>query len=115
MTAKGKDDLRGRQVVFLASIDWDAAWQRHQVLASCFARNGCEVFFVENTGFRDFQFADAGRITHRLLSALLGAKASRHMHHIPRGLRLISPLVLPPTHSLFRLANRYWFLPRLVR
>ncbi|MFH2202305.1 MAG: oligosaccharide flippase family protein, partial [Elusimicrobiota bacterium] len=46
---------------------------------------------------------------------LLGAKASRHMHHIPRGLRLISPLVLPPTHSLFRLANRYWFLPRLVR
>lgn len=100
--------LAGRQVVILASIDWGAAWQRHQAWAARFAASGHRVFFVENTGFRDFRASDAGRILKRVKAAG-GARAPA-----PPGVSVVSPLVLPPTRGAFRRANRGLFIPRLV-
>src|SRR6185436_9476824 len=100
------------QFVFLSSIDWSSAWQRHQVLASSFAEvYGNEVFFVENTGFRGFRPQDASRVANRLLS-LVGPKAAARAEG---KLKVVSPAVLPPTLDLFRKANRRWLIPRLLR
>jgi hypothetical protein len=37
-------------VVILAGIRWDFLWQRHQTLATLFARSGYPTVFVETTG-----------------------------------------------------------------
>ncbi|MFA6091820.1 MAG: oligosaccharide flippase family protein [Elusimicrobiota bacterium] len=103
------------QAVFLASIDWDAAWQRHQALASEFALRGTQVFFVENTGFRDLRFSDARRVLRRLSGIILPTSKRRHIHPVPENIRVMAPLVLPPTHDLFRLINRRVLLPLVLR
>ncbi|MBI4424833.1 MAG: hypothetical protein HY554_13965 [Elusimicrobia bacterium] len=98
------------QVVLLSSVEWASAWQRHQAWASRFAAAGHEVFFVEGTGFRDLKPSDAGRVLRRLKNAAASAPGAPP----PPGIRVVAPLVLPPTASAFRLANRAWLLPRLV-
>lgn len=93
-------------VVILSSIEWSAAWQRHQSFARQWARAGHAVFFVENTGFREPRLRDLKRLLDRLRPRP-GADA-------PEGVRLISPFVLPPTRRLFREANESLLIPRLV-
>lgn len=93
-------------VVILSSIEWSAAWQRHQAFARQWALAGHEVFFVENTGFREPRLRDLNRLLRRLRRRLPAAP--------PEGVRLISPVVLPPTRRLFRQANASFFVPRLV-
>lgn len=99
------------QVVVLSSIDWGAAWQRHQIFASQFAAEGRDVFFVENSGFRDPGLADAGRVLDRL-SRLGGGGSERAS--VPAGVKVVPPAVLPPTRAPFRAVNDAWLLPRLA-
>lgn len=105
--------FQGRQVVILASIDWSAAWQRHQAWAAAFAAQGAEVFFVENTGFRDLRAADLGRVAARLSRLTRG----RHRSSVPppKRVHVVAPFVLPPTRPAFRVINAVYMLPMLVR
>lgn len=100
-----------RQVVILSSIDWDTAWQRHQAFAAAFAARGDEVFFVENTGFRDPRLRDLPRLLRRVRN-ILTPSAISGSHRIPPGLGVFSPSVLPPS---WRRLNRSVFIPRLLK
>ncbi len=101
------------QVVVLSSIDWDTAWQRHQIFAAQLAAAGHEVFFVNNTGFRNPDFADIPRVWKRIIG--LTAPSTRSATNtIPRGLHVISPKVLPPTSPVFRGLNSSLLLPNLL-
>ncbi len=102
------------QVVILSSIDWDTAWQRHQIFAAAFAVAGREVFFVENTGFRNPVMKDLPRLWKRARNLLHPSSVSG-ANPIPAGLRVFSPRVLPPTWSIFRRLNKDYFIPRLLR
>jgi len=104
---KTQNYLRGRQVVFLASIDWGATWQRHQALAEAFALAGADVFFVENTGFRGPSYGDFSRVLGRIRRMSRPARRQKSR-------RIISPMVLPPTHKIFRLLNAVYFVPLLI-
>lgn len=99
------------QVVVLSTIDWGAAWQRHQIFAARFAASGRGVFFVENTGFRDPGLSDAGRVFGRLRHLL-----SPHGEPpgVPAGVTVVPPAVLPPTRAAFRALNEARLLPRLT-
>lgn len=105
-----QDPLASRQVLILSSVEWDAAWQRHQSFAQRWARAGHEVFFVENTGLRNPRLEDLARIGRRLRRAC----APRRRQEPPRGIKLFAPLVLPPTTSSFRLLNDAFLVPRLA-
>ncbi|MBI4060102.1 MAG: oligosaccharide flippase family protein [Elusimicrobia bacterium] len=106
--------LNAEQVVVLSSIDWDTAWQRHQIFAAAFAAEGREVFFVENTGFRNPSWRDLPRLWRRLRNlAFPGAVAGSNGG--PEGVRILPPRVLPPTWVVFRLLNSLIFLPALRR
>jgi O-antigen/teichoic acid export membrane protein/glycosyltransferase involved in cell wall biosynthesis len=96
-------------VVILSSVEWDAAWQRHHAFAESWARAGHRVFFVENTGFREPGLADLGRVARRLRRAGRSRRAGT-----PKGIEVVSPLVLPPTRRLFREANAALLAPRLA-
>ena len=102
------------QVVFLSSIDWNTAWQRHQIFAAQFARAGYEVFFVENTGFRNPRLSDAPRIWARLRN-LARLHSAEGVNAVPAGLKVLPPRVAPPTHAALRWINAGWLLPRLAR
>lgn len=105
----------GREpVVVVSSIDWDTAWQRHQIFAAAFAAAGREVFFVENTGFRSPGWKDVPRLWRRLVN-LFSPKSAGGANPIPNGVRVVSPRVLPPTNALFRALNARVFLPALER
>ncbi|MDX6769820.1 MAG: oligosaccharide flippase family protein [Elusimicrobiota bacterium] len=102
-----------RQVVVLSTIDWDTAWQRHQIFAAAFAARGDEVFFVENTGFRNPSWRDLPRVWRRLRNQAFPSAVSGS-NSIPDGVRVLSPRVLPPTWRLFRALNSRVFIPRLL-
>lgn len=98
-------------VVVLSSIDWDTAWQRHQIFASQFAAAGRKVLFVENTGFRNPRLADSVRLGGRLRR--LASRPPRLA--APAGVEVLAPATLPPTLPLFRAANARWLVPRVTR
>jgi glycosyltransferase involved in cell wall biosynthesis len=95
------------QILILSSIDWDSAWQRHQIFASQLAQAGHDVFFVENSGFRNPGLADLSRLRGKALGRPQPPAA-------PASLRVVAPRVLPPTWSLFRRANAALFIPLLA-
>lgn len=99
-------------VVILSSVEWDATRQRHHAFAEQWAKAGHRVFFVENTGFREPGLRDLRRVTGRLSRAWRGGGA-RHAR-VPKGISVVSPLVLPPTRKLFREANAALLAPRLA-
>jgi O-antigen/teichoic acid export membrane protein/glycosyltransferase involved in cell wall biosynthesis len=90
-----------------ASIDGSATYQRHQALTDAFLAAGAEVFFVENTGFRQPSLADLGRVFKRLKRLLRPARKTSNR-------RVISPFVLPPTHRVFRAINAVHLVPLLL-
>ena len=103
--------LAGRQILILSSIEWDAAWQRHQAFARQWAEAGHEVFFVENTGFRGLGLRDAKRVAKKLSGLARGGPAAKNA--LPKNLRVINPLVLPPA-GVLRRVNESVLVPRLA-
>src|SRR4051812_29556304 len=87
--------------LFVSNIAWDFVWQRHQTMASLFARD-FDVVFCELPGIRRVGVRDFGRIWSRLL-AMTSARSPRAV--LPRGVRLARPWVLPATNALFHAAN----------
>lgn len=102
------------QVVVLSSIDWGVAWQRHHIFAAQLAEAGREVFFVENTGFRNPSWRDLPRLWRRAAN-LLSVPRTNRLNTIPEGVRVITPRVLPPTWGVFRTLNSSSLLPTLAR
>lgn len=105
--------LDSSQIVVLSSIDWEAAWQRHQIFATQLAEAGHEVFFVENSGFRNPGVKDLPRVWKRL-KKILRPEAAAGRRPKTAGVEVIAPRLLPPTHGAFRLANASLFIPQLL-
>jgi glycosyltransferase involved in cell wall biosynthesis len=107
--------ISGRDVIVISNVDWEPLWQAPQEIATRFGENGNRVVFVENTGVRSPRPRDAGRVLGRLAQR---ARAVRHEGVLsPRpGVRVHSPLVLPPFGSRARRAlNRRLLVPALAR
>jgi glycosyltransferase involved in cell wall biosynthesis len=102
-------------VVILSGIRWDFLWQRHQILATLFARSGYPTIFVETTGLTNPRHdrATARKVLRRLLRA--GGKGRKASDDTPQNLTVYSPVVAPPTWKVFRRLNRKLLVPRVVR
>jgi hypothetical protein len=95
-------------VVVLAGVRWDFLWQRHQTVATLFARAGYPTAFVETTGLANPRPSALGKVGARVRRAGAG--------RVGDGWPLVyAPLVLPPTLGVFRAANRRFFVPRVAR
>lgn len=101
-------------MVILASIRWDFLWQRHQALATLFARAGYPTTFVETTGIYNPRpdAATVRKVLRRLSSSR--SRGGRRASEEPN-LTVYSPLVAPPTARAFRSLNRRVFVPRIAR
>jgi hypothetical protein len=95
-------------VVVLAGVRWGFLWQRHQTVATLFARAGYPTVFVETTGLANPRPSALGKVGARVR----GAGAGRTGDGWPL---VYPPLVLPPTLGVFRAANRRFFVPRVAR
>lgn len=76
-----------------------------------FADNGWQVDFVGNTFFRNPNMKDLSRLLER--TKRTGHQSSRN--EVPANIRLINPQVLPPNGFLFRMLNRMFFVPQLLK
>jgi glycosyltransferase involved in cell wall biosynthesis len=103
--------LRKPPVVILSGVRWGFLWQRHQALATLFARAGYPTVFVETTGLANPcpRVPTLRRVAGRLRRAGSGGPSGE------QGLTVYAPLVLPPTHNLFRGINRRFFARRVIR
>lgn len=86
--------------LFISNIAWDFVWQRHQSLASLFARDGA-VVFCEIPGMKRVRLRDFGRVWTRLRT--LREPVARTA--VPAGIELLRPFVLPSTNAAFRAFN----------
>ena len=95
-------------VVVLSGVRWDFLWQRHQAVATLFARAGYPTVFVETTGLANPRPSALPKVWTRV-------RKSRTSQAGERGPTVHPPLVLPPTLRIFRAANRRLLLPRMAR
>ncbi len=98
-------------VVVLSGVRWDFLWQRHQTLATLFARAGYPTVFVETTGIANP--AVTGSTLRKVASRIRHSGGERTFGQ--KNLAVYAPLALPPTFELFRGVNRRFFVPRTVR
>ena len=84
--------LKNKNIICISSIDWDFVWQGHQEIMSTFAKNGNRILFIENTGARMPEIADASRIIKRIKNWFQGTRGIRKEND---NLYIYSPLVLP--------------------
>jgi glycosyltransferase involved in cell wall biosynthesis len=96
-------------VVILSGVRWDFLWQRHQALATLFARAGYPTVFVETTGLANLRPSRA--TLRKVASRVRRARRST----VEKRLTVYAPLAAPPTYKTFRWLNRRFFVPRLVR
>ena len=68
MTARSKSTGSRPTTLVISNIAWDFVWQRHQTLASLFARDS-EVVFLEVPGIRRVRLRDEKKSPYGLLWA----------------------------------------------
>ncbi len=100
-------------VVMLSGIRWDFLWQRHQILATRFARAGYRTVFVETTGLSN-PGLDSGTI-RKVAARLRRSGGTGENSPEEPNLTVYSPLVAPPTWRAFRILNRRVLLPRAAQ
>jgi len=105
--------MKNIDFLILSSIDWDFLMQRHQVFATGFSLEGA-VFFVENTGFGKPKFTSIKPIFSRLKNIIFKSKTN-NLNPIPKNLKVIAPLMLPPVGKLANLLNQHFFIPFLIK
>lgn len=99
-------------VIILAGVRWDFLWQRHQILATLFARAGYPTVFVETTGLANPKLDPD---TLRKVFARFRRSSREKEPPEAMDISVYSPLALPPTLGPFRRLNRAIFVPRVVR
>jgi glycosyltransferase involved in cell wall biosynthesis len=95
-------------VVVLSGVRWGFLWQRHQTVATLFARAGYPTVFVETTGLANPGPSALAKVGARVRKSGAGLAGDGGPFVYP-------PLVLPPTLRVFRAANRRLLLPRVAR
>jgi glycosyltransferase involved in cell wall biosynthesis len=98
-------------VVILSGVRWDFLWQRHQTLATLFARAGYPTVFVETTGLANPRPTRA--TLRKVVSRIRHTRGEKFTAE--KGLTVYAPLATPPTYRVFRWLNRRFFVPRVVR
>ncbi|HEX5850270.1 MAG TPA: glycosyltransferase [Rubrobacter sp.] len=100
-------------VVVLAGIRWNFLWQRHQTLATLFARSGYPTVFVETTGLA---FPKPGKETLRnVFSRIPGSSRRGGKPPGQNNPTVYAPLTAPPTPKPLRWANQRFLVPRVLR
>lgn len=103
--------IKGRDIIFISSIDWDDQWQAPQELALRLSKAGNRVLYLENTGIRAPGLRDTKRIIRRL-KHWAGALRKHSVNSVLPNLWVHAPLVLPPFSPALRdKFNRHLFLP----
>src|SRR5919205_244741 len=103
--------IKGRNVIFISSIDWDDRWQAPQELALRLTEAGNRTLYIENTGIRAPGLRDAGRVKRRF-KHWAGALRGQSVREVFPGLWVHAPFVLPPfSAGLRRRLNRGLLLP----
>lgn len=113
------ESLQSHKLIMLSEIDWSHLWQRHQIFASLFAQSGFETLYLNRTGMRLPGVRELPYLWQRVLEASKGSQApatSLSGEQVESGLlRIMNPLVLPPTSGFLRWLNQTLFIPRLAR
>lgn len=108
----GPQMVTGKQIVCLASINWEFNWQGHQEVMARFAAAGNTVLFIENTGIRMPGWRDLPRLRQRLRDWRKGVQGIRQVRE---NLYVCSPIVLPFPYSRIAQAINRWFFMRTIR
>jgi glycosyltransferase involved in cell wall biosynthesis len=107
--------IKGRNIIFISSIEWDFLWQGHQEIAIRLARAGNRILYVENMGVRSPGLKDAARVANRL-GRWGKSLRTGGVRQVAPNINVCAPLIMPPFGSrLHRALNRRILLPLIRR
>jgi glycosyltransferase involved in cell wall biosynthesis len=107
--------ISGRDIICIASIEWDFLWQGHQEINLRLARAGNRILYIENTGVRAPGLKDTRRVLKRF-KRWGSSLRSDGVREVAPNLFVCSPLVLPPLGPNWqRQINRRALLPFIRR
>src|SRR2546429_1523197 len=107
--------ISGRDIICIASIEWDFLWQGHQEINLRLARAGNRILYMENTGVRAPGLKDTRRVLKRL-KRWGSSLRSDGVREVAPNIFVCSPLVLPPLGPNWqRQVNRRALLPLIRR
>lgn len=102
--------MRNTDIIILSGIDWNFSWQRHQILATYFAKKGFRVNFVNSTMVKN---PDLKHFLKRLKRKFSNKKNKDY--DLLNNLKVIRPLIMPSTNTIFRIINNKILLKRLLK
>lgn len=106
--------ITGKDIIIIASIEWDALWQGSQEIAERLAKAGNKVLYLENMGVRSPTWKDKSRIATRAKS-LVRFSLAKGVRQVTTNLYVCSPLVLPPFGQRRRRKLNRLLLTRILR
>jgi glycosyltransferase involved in cell wall biosynthesis len=107
--------ITGRDIICIASIEWDFLWQGHQEINLRLAEAGNRILYIENTGVRSPGLKDTRRILKRF-KRWASSLRSGGVREVAPNIHVCSPLVLPPFGPKWqRRINKRLFLPLVKR
>ena len=95
-----------KKVLIVSGINWNSAYQRHQLNATLLANSGYEVDFLQDCSTSKPSLEN---IKRRVLAKVFSRNLSVHENQCPSNVNLISCKFLPPYGFISKLINRMIF------
>ena len=100
-------------ILCFSTVDWDYLRHRPQIIMSHLAECGYPVVYVDTLGLRSPTIRDWSRIVSRLSNFWM--KNYKKQDDLPKGLRVLSPILLPFLNSKLLRRLNIWFLVPFFR
>ena len=100
-------------ILCFSTVDWDYLRHRPQIIMSHLAKCGYPVVYVDTLGLRSPTIRDWSRIVSRLSNFWM--KNYKKQDDLPKGLRVLSPILLPFLNSKLLRRLNIWFLVPFFR
>ena len=100
-------------ILCFSTVDWDYLRHRPQIIMSHLAECGYPVVYVDTLGLRSPTIRDWSRIVSRLSNFWI--KNYKKQDDLPKGLRVLSPILLPFLNSKLLRRLNIWFLVPFFR
>lgn len=100
-------------VIILSEVDWNYLWQRHQIFATLYARNGAKTYYINRLGMRFPKLKEAPYLLKRIALAL--SKNEQREVESLENLRALSPIFFPGNSKLAKVLNKIFFIPLFKR
>ncbi|MGR5503008.1 hypothetical protein ACQKP3_19955 [Vibrio sp. DNB22_10_4] len=103
------------RVIFLSEIDWDFLWQRHQIFATEYSKNGHVTTYFNKFGMRLPKVSELPYVINRVLQVLFSRKDKPVVDDTSDALEVVGALFIPEQILGSSWLNKHVLIPRFFK